>query len=132
MKKIALITTNKILAQSLDAVMKSMPDLEFELILLLNSQQALLDAEILEIDVALIDMGLIDVMDNNIEEKETALSLCERLHNSLPNCHLLLIVPQDDKGKRILATEAKQKKIIEDFVFYDSSLKYLFAKVASF
>lgn len=130
MKKIALITTNKILAQSLDAVMKSMPDLEFELILLLNSQQALLDAEILEIDVALIDMGLIDVMDNNIEE--TALSLCERLHNSLPNCHLLLIVPQDDKGKRILATEAKQKKIIEDFVFYDSSLKYLFAKVASF
>ena len=62
MKKVALITTNKILAQSLSVVAKSMPDLNFELLLLLNSQQALLDAEVFEIDVALID-----VMDGDIK-----------------------------------------------------------------
>ncbi len=131
MKKVALITTNKILAQSLDSAMKSMPNLDFQLNLLLNSRQALLDAEILEIDVALIDIGLIDVRDNDIKEKETALTFCEKLNAALPNCHLLLIVSQEDKAKRIMATEAKKNKIIDDYVFYDASLKYLFAKIAA-
>ena len=131
MKKVALITTNKILAQSLDSAMKSMPNLDFQLTLLLDSHQALLDAEVLEIDVALIDVGLIDIMDNDIKERETSLTFCEKLHASLPNCHLLLIVSQEDKANRIMATEAKRKKIIDDYVFYDASLKYLFAKVAA-
>jgi DNA-binding NarL/FixJ family response regulator len=125
MKKVALITKNKILAQSLDAAMKAMPDLEFEFILLLNTQQALFDAEIFEIDVALIDM---------IESgtKETPLSFCKGLNKMLPNCHILLLLSQDDHVRRRIATEAKKKKIVDDFVFYDASLKYLFAKLAAF
>jgi DNA-binding NarL/FixJ family response regulator len=125
MKKVALITKNKILAQSLDAAMKAMPDLEFEFILLLNTQQALIDAEIFEIDVALIDM---------IESgtKETPLSFCEGLNKMLPNCHILLLLSQDDHVRRKIATEAKKKKIVDDFVFYDASLKYLFAKLTAF
>lgn len=128
MKKIALITTNKILGQSLDSAMKSMPNLEFEFFLLLNPGQALLDAEVLEIDVALIDMGLIDVMGNNAK-KETILSFCERLHDNIPNGHLLLLVSQDDLENRKIAIEAKKKKMVDDYVFFDASLKYLFAKV---
>lgn len=127
MKKVALITTNKILAQSLDAAIKAMPDLKFEFFLFLNSNQALLDAEILEIDVALID-----VMDSDTEKKETPLSFCERFHKSLPNCNILLLLSQDDKANQKMATEAKKNKIIDDFVFYDSSLKYLFAKLTAF
>ena len=128
MKKIALITTNKILAQSLDSAMKSMSNLDFKLFLLLNPNQALLDAEVLEIDVALIDMGLIDVVGNN-EKIETILSLCERLHNNIPNANLLLLVSQDDLANRKIAIEAKKKNTVDDYVFYDASLKYLFAKV---
>lgn len=128
MKKIALITTNKILAQSLDSAMKSMSNLDFQLFLLLNPNQALLDAEVLEIDVALIDMGLIDVVGNN-EKIETILSLCERLHNNIPNANLLLLVSQDDLANRKIAIEAKKKNTVDDYVFYDASLKYLFAKV---
>ncbi len=123
MKKIALITTNKILAQSLAAAMKAMPELEFELFLLLNPHQALLDAEIFEIDVALIDIAL---------NKETPLSFCEELHKNLPHCHILLLVSQDDRSGRKMATEAKKKKIVDDFVFYDASLKYLFSKLAAY
>lgn len=125
MKKVALITTNKILAQSLDYAMKSMANLDFDLTLLLNSHQALLDAEILQIDVALID-----VMEK--DTKERTLSFCEGLHNSLPDCHILLILSQDDQENRIMATQAKKKKIIDDYVFYDTSLKYLFAKISAF
>lgn len=127
MKRIALITTNKILAQSLAFAIEAMPELEFEFFLLLNSQQALLDAEVFEIDIALID-----AMDDDIGEKATSLSFCERLNKSLPNCHLLLLVSQNDKANRKIATQAKNDNIIDDFVFYDASLKYLLAKLSSF
>lgn len=120
MKKIALITKNKILAESLAVAMKSTPDLGFKPFLLLNSQQALLDAEIFEIDIALIDFA------------SFPLSFCQGLHKALPNCHLLLLVSQDDRETRKMATEAKKKKIVDDFVFYDASLQYLFAKLTSF
>lgn len=129
MKKVAIITRNKILAESLQSAIKSMNNLDFELALLLNPGQALLDAEILEIDVALIDIGF---MDKGTKDKETALSFCENLHNRLPICQVLLLVSQDDKVNRIMAIEAKKKKIIDDYVFYDTSLKYLLAKLASF
>jgi DNA-binding NarL/FixJ family response regulator len=107
--------------------MKAMPDMEFEIFMLFNSQQALLDAEVFEVDVALID-----VVGNGPEKKITQLSFCEGLHKRLPNCHILLLVSQDDLASRKMAAEAKQKKIVEDFVFYDASLKYLFAKLAAF
>lgn len=127
MKKVALITTNKILAQSLAAAIRAMPDCEFEFFIFLDPQQALIDAEIFEIDVALID-GL----DRDIEGKTTLLSLCESLHKKLADCHLLLLVSQDDAARREMAAEAKKKKIVDDFVFYDASLKYLFAKLSAF
>lgn len=131
MKKIALITTNKILAESLDSAIKSIANSKLELILLLNSHQALLDAEIHEIEVALIDMGTINVMDKAPVEGHMSLSFCQRLNNSLPNCQILLLVSGDDSANRKFATEAKKKKIIDDFVFYDASLKYLLAKLTA-
>lgn len=127
MKKVALITSNKILAQSLAAAIAVTPDLEFEFFLFLNSKQALLDAEVFEIDVALID-----VMDNDIEVKKGRLFFCEELHKSLPHCHLLLLLSQKNVASREMATIAKKNNIIDDFVFYDASLKYLFAKLSAF
>ena len=132
MTKIALITTNKILAESLNSAIKSTPNLKFELFLLLNSRQALLDAEILEVDVALIDMSFIYAMDYNLSEKKIDLHFYERLKETLPNCHLLLLVSQDDKENRQIAIKAKNNNIVDDYVFYDTSLKYLIAKLKSF
>ena len=86
MKKVALITTNKILAQSLAAAIKAVPDCDFEFFIFLDPQQALIDAEIFEIDVALID-GL----ERDTEGKTTLLSFCESLHKKLADCHLLLL-----------------------------------------
>ena len=132
MKKIALITTNKILAQSLDFAIKHIPSLEFELTLLLNPYQALVDAEILGIDVALIDMGLIDLLERDIREKAISLNFCKKLKKILPSCHVLLIVSQDDQANRLIADRAKKEKIVDDYMFYDTSLKYLLAKIAAF
>ena len=127
MKKVALITRNKILAQSLAAAVRGMNDCNFEFFILLDANQAVIDAEVLEIDVALID-----AMDRGTEEKATLVSFCESLKKKLPLCHLLLLVSQDDLARREIATQAKKNGLVDDFVFYDASLKYLFAKLAAY
>lgn len=127
MKKLALITTNKILAQGLDAAIKAMTDSNFEFFMLLDAKQALLDAEVFEVDIALID-----VMCRDKHEKERLLSFCELLNKRLPACHLLLLVWQDNIEGREMANIAKKEGFVDDFVFYDASLKYLFAKLAAF
>ncbi len=126
MKKVALITTNKILAQSLAVAMKTIPELNFDFYLFLNYQQAILDAQVFEINVALID-----VTGCEASEKKTPFKFLEALHKSLPNCHLMLLVSQEDTKCRELAEHAKKNKLIEDFVFYDASLQYLMAKLES-
>lgn len=127
MKKIGFITTNKVLAQSLAAAVKSNPKLGFDPFLLLNPHQASLDAEVLEIDVAVID-----VIDGASKKAEPILSFCEKLRVTLPACRLLLLVSQDDKSGQKMAIDAMKSKVADDFVFYDTSLEYLFAKLAAF
>lgn len=127
MKRIGFITTNKVLAQSLAAAMKNNPDLGFEPFSLLNPHQASLDAEILKINVAVID-----VMENVSKETETVLLFCEELRKTVPACRLLLLVSQDDETSRKMAINAMKRKIVDDFVFYDTSLEYLYAKLAAF
>lgn len=129
MKKVALITTNNILAQSFEAAVNAMSDLNIELFLLLKPMQVILDTEILQIDVALIDMGLSDLVAIKDDNKCV---ICEELNNKLPNCHLLLLVSQYDKVNRKIAEKAKRENIIDDFFFYDASLQYIFAKLSTF
>lgn len=132
MKKIALITTNKILTESLNSAIKSIPDLKLDLIPLLNPKQALLDAEILQIDIAMIDMSFTDAIDYNLPGKEKALLFYKEIIKILPSCHILLLVSQEDKASREIAVQAKIKKLVDDYMFYDSSLKYLIAKLRSY
>lgn len=127
MKKIAFISTNKLLGESLQSsIQTSIP--KVEVILLLNPKQVILDAKILEIDVALIDLTFSDnqEINNNIQ-----CLLCEEISLSLPKCHIILLVSQHDKENRKIAFKAKQDHKIDDFVFYDASIKYLVAKLSS-
>ena len=132
MKKIALITTNKILTESLNSAIKSIPDLKLDLIPLLNPKQALLDLEILQIDIAIIDMNFTNAIDYNLPEKEKALFFYKEIIKVLPGCLILLLVSQDDKENKEIAVQAKIKKLVDEYIFYDSSLKYLIAKLKSY
>ncbi len=126
MKKIAIITKNRILAESLAIAIKVKPNLKFEFFSFLNYHQALLDAEIFDIDIALIDL-----VGCRVKDKEVLLSFWNKMHSKIPNCHLLLLVSQEDLSCREISTQAKKAGIVEDFVFYDASLKYLIAKLES-
>jgi hypothetical protein len=124
MKKIGFITTNKVLAQSLAAAVRNNPDLRLEPFLLLNPHQAALNADLVRIDTAVVD-----VMDVTPKETETALSICKKLRQTVPGCRLLLLVSQDNKKGRKMAIDAIKSRAADDFVFYDTSLEYLFAKL---
>jgi len=117
MKKIGFVTTNKVLAQSLAAAVESRPDWEIEPYLLLDPGQAALDAQVLRLDAAVVD-----VADAALEGS------LEALRSAVPGCQLLLLVPKTGRG---MAIRAVKNKAADDFVFYDTSLHYLFAKMAA-
>ena len=121
MKRIGFITTNKVLAQSLAAAVKSNPALGFEPFLLLDPGQAALDAEILGLDAAVVDTGGA----GNTE------AFCGALRQRAPGCRLLLLVPQGGGAGRRTAIKAVRCGAADDFVFCDTSLDYLFAKLAA-
>jgi hypothetical protein len=86
-----------------------------------------LDAGVLRIDIAVVDG-----MDVTSKETETALSICKKLRQTISGCRLFLLVSQDDKKGRKMAIGTIKSSAADDFVFYDTSLEYLFAKLAAF
>ena len=124
MKKIGFISKNKIFVQSLAALITKLPDLGFEPYLLLNIHQAVLDAEVLSIDVAVVDM-----VAELPEQTKEVLQICGDLRHAVPACRILLLVPQDIKDSRDAALKAVNCRSADDYVFYDLSLDYLLAKL---
>ena len=59
------------------------------------------------------------------------LELCERLRKDAPKCMLLLMCPEQDENSITRVVEAKRKKRIDDFVFYDVTIEYLISKLMS-
>jgi len=127
MTKIGFITTNKVLAQSLLTAIGTRPELEFEPFFLQNPDQAALDVEVLGIDVAVVD-----VPDGDLRGRAAVLSLCEKLRGASPGCRILLLLPQDAGAGKEMAVSAVKSLAADDFVFYDTSLEYLFAKLSAF
>lgn len=126
MKKIGVVTTQKVFAQSLANTISKRPELDFDVFTISDYTQAALDIDVLGIDVAVIDLT-----GGAKKQREFALALCEQLRKKSPSCKLLLLVSQQDKGGAQAAIEAKRKRQIDDFVFYDASLEYLYAKLTA-
>ena len=124
MKKIGFITKNKVLAQSLASLIKSNRDLPLEPYVMLNLEQAAIDAEVFEIDVAVVEM-----VEEAAAETGTVISLCNELRKTSPDCQILLLVPQDVKRIRDEAMKAVNTRAVDDYVFQDTSLDYLLAKL---
>ena len=81
------------------------------------------------VDVYHADVVILDVMDEVVADQ--VLELCRTLRKGNSGICLLLLVRQDQSKVRTMAVKAKQAGIADDFVFYDSSLAYLFAKLAA-
>lgn len=76
-------------------------------------------------------VALIEAAESGNYDMEYCLTLCKGLRKYNPACKLLLMCPeQDEKGVRQVV-EAKWKKRIDDFVFYDVTTDYLVSKLIS-
>jgi len=62
---------------------------------------------------------------------EKCLLISDEIRMNLPQIRQLLLCSETDVASRRSAIQAKQSKRIDDFLFYDTSVKYLFSKLES-
>ncbi len=73
------------------------------------------------------DIALIEIAETGEFNANYCLALCKGIRDL--NCKLLLLCPEQDETSVAIAVDAKQKELIEDFVFYDASTDYLSSKL---
>ena len=124
MKRIGFITKNRVLAQSLATLIKNNLDLPFEPYVFQKFEQAAIDVEVFEIDVAVVE-----TIAEDPEGSGAITSLCSELRKTSPNCQILLLVNQENRNSRDEAMKAINEKSADDYIFLDTSLDYLMAKL---
>ena len=62
---------------------------------------------------------------------EKCLAICDAIRKQVPGCKQVLICSESDADSCRAAIQAKQENRIDDFLFYDTSVNYLFSKLES-
>lgn len=122
MKTILFISTNKILGQGLSAAILTKPEIGFKWAAQLNYSQAVVGADIFHADMVIVDV--VDQMD-----MEYAADICQSLRENNRAVKILLLVRPEQPIVRRKSVDAQKAGLIDNFVFYDSSLTYLLAKL---
>lgn len=122
MKTVLFISPNKMLGQGLSAVFQSKPELDFLWAAQLNYPQAVVGVDIFHADVVILDV--VDQAD-----MEQTVDICRSIRRNEQDIKILLLVRQEQAVVRKVAVDAKNAGLVDDFVFYDSSLTYLLAKL---
>lgn len=122
MKTVLFISSNKMLGQGLSAAVQSKPGLGFRWAAQLSYSQAIVGVDIFHADVMILD--IVDQAD-----MEQAVSLCQSLRQRKQGVKILLLVRPEQAVVRKIAVDIKNAGLADEFVFYDSSLTYLIAKL---
>ena len=122
MKTVLFISSNKMLGQGLSAAIRSNPERGFLWAAQVNYPQAVVGADIFHADVVILD-----IVDQ--EDMERAGEVCRSLRRDEQGVKILLLVRQGQAVMRKVAVDTKNSGLADDFVFYDSSLTYLLAKL---
>ncbi|MBM6830408.1 hypothetical protein H9X85_12330 [Anaerotignum lactatifermentans] len=122
MKSILFISANRILGQGLSAAILSKPEIGFQWTAQLNYSQAVVGADIFH-----ADMMILDVVDQT--DMAYAIEICQSLRQDNRDIKILLLVRPEQAAVRSKSVDAQNAGLIDSFVFYDSSLTYLLAKL---
>ena len=114
MKTVLFISSNKMLGQGLSAAFQSKPELDFLWAAQLNYPQAVVGIDIFHADVVILDIA-------DQADMEQAVEICRSIRRN-----------EQEAVVRKIAVDTKNAGLADDFVFYDSSLTYLLAKLAAF
>ena len=78
-------------------------------------------------DVFHADVVILDVVDQT--DMGHAVEICRSMRRKEQNVKILLLVRPEQSVVRKVAVDTKNTELADDFVFYDSSLTYLIAKL---
>ena len=124
MKTVLFVSSNKILGQGLSAAILSKPEFDFRWEAQLQYSQAIVGADVFHADVVLLDVA------DQVDMKR-ALEICQSLRQNSQTTKILLLVRPEQAAVRAQAVDAKNAGQVDNFVFYDSSLSYLLAKLSA-
>ena len=129
MKTVLFISSNKMLGQGLSAAFQSKPELDFLWAAQLNYPQAVVGIDIFHADVVILDIA-------DQADMEQAVEICRSIRRNEQerneqDVKILLLVRPEQAIVRKVAVDTKNAGLADDFVFYDSSLTYLLAKLAA-
>ena len=122
MKTVLFISSNKVLGQGLSAAIHAKPELDFLWAAQLHYPQAVVGVDIFHADVVILD--IVDQAD-----MDQAVGICQPLRQVEQDLKILLLVRPERAVVRKVAVDTKTADLADDFVFYDSSLTYLLAKL---
>lgn len=122
MKTVLFISSNKMLGQGLSTVFQSKAELNFLCAFQLNVPQTIIGVDIFHADVVVLD--IVDQVD-----MELAVEICRSIRRNKHDIKILLLVRPEQVIVRKAAMDTKNAGLADDFVFYDSSLTYLLAKL---
>lgn len=122
MKTVLFISSNKMLGQGLSAAFRAKPQLDFLWAAQFNYPQAMIGVDIFRADVVILD--IVDQAD-----MVQAVEICQSIRREEQGVKVLLLVRPEQAVVRKVAVDAKNTGLVDDFVFYDSSLTYLGAKL---
>ena len=124
MKTVLFISSNKVLGQGLSAAIQAKPELDFLWAAQLHYPQAIVGVDIFHADVVILD--IVDQAD-----MEQTVEICRSIRQDEQDkdIKILLLVRPEQAVVRKVAVDTKNAGLADDFVFYDSSLTYLLAKL---
>ena len=125
MKTVLFISSNKMLGQGLSSAIQSKSELDFLWAAQLNYPQAIVGIDIFHADVVILDAA-------DQADMERAVEICRSIRRNEQDVKILLLVRPEQATVRKVAVDAKNAGLADDFVFCDSSLTYLLAKLAAF
>lgn len=120
MTRALLVMSEKIFSQCLRQSLEG----DFQCYIENNYERAAVTANLCRADVVLIDMPF-----ESREKLEKIYGICKEIRQENPGCKLMLMCAPDGEAASQSAINAKKNKIIDDFVYYDTSWKYLFSKL---
>lgn len=122
MKTILFISSNKMLGQGLSVAIRAKPELD-----LLWAAQLPYSQAVVGVDVFHADVVILDIVDQT--DMGHAVEICRSMRRKEQNVKILLLVRPEQSVVRKVAVDTKNTELADDFVFYDSSLTYLIAKL---
>lgn len=99
----------------------------FELRTEQNYPMALLAAEAYVPDVAVVEVPESGAW----KDAEKCLAVCDAIRKQVPGCKQVLLCSENDEATCGAAVQAKREARIDDFLYYETSVNYLFSKLES-